>query len=206
MKILIIHDINSKRHERLIKQLEWQGIDIERSVIFIAPVYLETSKEGISQAHKNCVRYAKKNGLENVIIMEDDIRFTDKNSFNFYLEGFDLLPIDWNIYLGGAYSYQGKGKVHPNMLTVQTFSAFHFYAVNKKFYDVFLELDPTKHIDTILGFTTKSYLRFPIPSIQFDGYSENFNRHLFHEKWTKRLYLYNGKNQATAKGTHHLQW
>lgn len=203
MKILIIHDPRSDRHETLITELKSQSVN-NADIVFIPPVYMDSPKMGISRAHKNAVLYAKENNLDRFVILENDIKFTCPDSLNYYIEGFKELPEDWEVYLGGAYNYSGKGKITQELMRVQNFSAFHMYSVNPKYFDKFECLKEDWHIDVALGFRARIYLRFPIPSIQHDGYSENWGKELKHERWTKKLTLYNGKNEITTKRTRRM--
>lgn len=204
MNVLIIHDERNVRHDRLRQELESQNIDLS-NVTFIPPVYMENPKNGVSAAHKNCIRYAKEKGWKRVIVMENDIRFTHPNSFNFFLEGFNELPDDWEIYLGGAYSYKFRENINENLHHITNFHAFHLYAVNSEYYDGYLNIRDDWHIDVALGYEANTYLRFPIPSIQHNGYSESFKRDLEHDYWTKKLYLYNGSKTEFTKGNDFLQ-
>ena len=53
---------------------------------------------GISRAHKQIVTWARDQDYEEVLIAEDDIRFTALGAFQYFLKN---KPTDFDIYLGG---------------------------------------------------------------------------------------------------------
>ena len=72
----------------------WDGI-IDKSI----------PQKGISQAHKQIVKYAQEEKLSEILIAEDDLYFTAKGAFDYFLKN---KPSDFDIYLGGI--HEGKVK------------------------------------------------------------------------------------------------
>jgi len=140
---------------------------------------VHTSKKpvvNISQAHKNCVRWAKQEGWSEVNIWEDDIKFTSEGSYQRFLNLKKDLPVDWNIYLSGVY----EGKIYPiteELAQVREFSGLHCYMVSHRFYDTFLGADENTNLDKWIGSKRHgnylSHLCYPMVAIQHDGFSDN---------------------------------
>jgi len=164
MKIAIIHDFNANdRFDRLM--LEFQSQGIKEFSFFPAVHDSQSVKKSINLAHKQCVQFAKDTGLPEICIMEDDVKFTNKDSFSYFLQN---KPKDFDLYLSGIY----VGEIKEDN-TVDVFSGFHCYIVNQKFYDKYLDTPDDAHIDRALGGLGKYYVCNPFVAIQYNGYSYN---------------------------------
>lgn len=164
MKIAIIHDFNANdRFDRLMTELQSQKI---REFSFFPAVHDSQSvKKSINLAHKQCVQFAKDTGLPEICIMEDDVQFTNNDSFAYFLRN---KPEDFDIYLSGIY----VGEIKEDN-TVDVFSGFHCYIVKQKFYDKYLDTPVDAHIDRSLGGLGKYVVCNPFIAIQYNGYSYN---------------------------------
>lgn len=168
---------NSARTDRWTtfqKEVEQQGIV---NVIQI-PAVLENKKpaSNISKAHKNCIRYALAKKLEQVIILEDDVCFTDQGAFQHFLNLIPSLPPLWNIFLGGVYDGNVQS-INENIGEVTDFSGLHCYAVHSRFYQRFLEANESLNLDKWLSKkkwgNTLCHVAYPMIAIQHDGWSDN---------------------------------
>lgn len=171
----IIHNSKDKeRKDRL--TLEFHRQKWVPEVRFWPAVFLEKPYMGIMEAHKQVVRWAKENNEPCVWIMEDDIRIPNIYGLEYFLEN---QPDDFDIYLGGIYS----GSILQNNL-VHTFAGLHCYLVNERFYDKFLNLPPTAHLDRALRGKGRFVVCNPFAAIQHNGFSyntgktENYDHHL----------------------------
>lgn len=163
----IIH--NPDRLDRLTilkKELENQGIEHYR---LWDSIHDETSVvKGINLAHKQIVQFAKDEGLEEVLIWEDDIKFYSNKGFEYYLKN---KPTDYDIYLGGIFLGEIKeGKV-------DRFTALHCYIVHNRFYDTFLNTPDNIHLDAALADVGKYVVCEPMVCAQHNGYSQNSNNY-----------------------------
>jgi hypothetical protein len=164
----IIHLPHRKdRFEILQQELQQQNITDFR--IWDGIVDVEMPCTGISKAHKQIVKFALHNDLPEILIGEDDLRFTKEGAFRFFIEN---KPTDFDIYLAGIYSGELK---RDN--TVEDFSALTFYIVNKKFYSIFLDMPEDKDLDRALRFTGRFVVCYPFTVIQYNGYSDNVKRY-----------------------------
>lgn len=170
---MIINCINIKRRPdrkiSLIHHLEemevmyrfWDGYDDRKVMPF----------ENITASHQMIVRDAKNRNLECVIIAEDDLRFSSKNSPDYFIKN---VPDNYSIYFGMIYT----GTIQDRRI-VHGFSGLQLYCVHRSFYDVFLSAPLKKHLDSWIGERCHLY-NFMVcePFIAYgeSGYSNNFQR------------------------------
>lgn len=94
---------------------------------------------GCHLSHLKCLMMAKKNGWKNVLILEDDVEFSE--SFSQDIQPFlDMLPEDWGmVNFGGnhldAYPEQVDGILHKCSSTRTT----HAYLANSNIYDTLID-------------------------------------------------------------------
>ena len=119
--------------------------------------------KGVSRAHKQIVQAAKESGLPEVIIAEDDIKFPAEDGYKYFLS---KKPDSFDLYLGGIY----RGEIKDGKTT--DFSGLHLYIISAKFYDTFLSIDETKHLDTELKDKGDYHVCYPFAAIQYSGFSD----------------------------------
>ncbi|MGB3946340.1 MAG: hypothetical protein WBM13_00025 [Bacteroidia bacterium] len=145
------------------KELQEQGIS--EFQIWNGIIDSEITERGISKAHKQIIQYAKDNCLPEVLIGEDDLHFTGKNAFKFFLAN---VPSDYDIYLGGIY----YGRLKSDN-TVEDFSGLTLYMVNERFYDTFLSVSENVHLDRALRNKGRFVVCNPLVVVQHNGFSDN---------------------------------
>lgn len=104
-------------------------------------------KMGICQSHKKIVADAKENGYSYCAIIEDDAKFFASNSWEYFL---DMMPQDFDIFFSMIY----VGEINNEHRIVSVFSGMTCYIVAERFYDFFLSLPDSCHIDRELGLTS----------------------------------------------------
>ena len=162
----IIHNPkNLDRHFSVLEQLSSQGI--EEYTFEDAVMNKKDPTKGVSEAHCNIIR--KYYDEPEITIFEDDIIFTQPNSWEKYWEWYEELPKDWSVYMGGCYLFKRKESVSENLeqLRGYVFTGFHWYTVKKPFYDIFLRAKEGDHIDRYVASTgAKTYVPKLLPSRQ----------------------------------------
>lgn len=167
MKLNIITGRRKQRVPKLLEELAkqnitdyelWDGIYTEKTV-----------KENINKAHKQIVEYAKIAGWDEVCIAEDDLQFSSKDSWKYFLEN---KPEDFDIYLSMVYI----GDINKDN-TVDYFTGLTLYIVKERFYDEFLAADPMNHLDIALSHAGKFVVCDPFIAKQFNGHSANTGKH-----------------------------
>lgn len=177
-RLNIIH--GNRRAERLPLLLEQLQTQKNLEYEIWDGVYLQSIKAGINAAHKQIVEYAKVAEWEMVAIAEDDIIFTNENSYKYFIEN---IPKDFDIYLSMVYT----GDNDENNV-VKKFTGLTMYIVHSRFYDTFLSVDSTEHIDVELGGLGKFVVCDKFVAIQRNGFSSNTGKNEVYDS------LLNGRN------------
>jgi len=148
----------------------WEGIIAERPWI------------GINKAHKQIVQYAKDENMPFVIIAEDDIKFFAEGAWKYYLS---QMPEDFDLYCGVI--YDGEFDSNNRIITTKGMSGTNtLYTISRRFYDVFLNTDNSKHLDRELGtfaMRFKYYVCNPMVCKQSGGYSDNLKRKMYYDEY-----------------------
>ena len=136
------------------------------------PVHL-----GIAEAHLNCIRLAKENKWDKVLIMEDDLLIQSDKAKEYMESALKKAPKDWDILLGGIYWAKYLTPENKYWSEVGEFCALHWYLVHEKAYDKLLTYDGSNHYDRWVGLQPlKKYVVNKFFAIQKDGYSDNVNK------------------------------
>ena len=164
----IVHTINlDKREDRLLsvsKQAKQQGFALK----------IWRGEEGnipyknINKSFRKIVQFAKDNGDEYTIIMEDDCIFHSFQSFDYFMKN---MPGDFDLYLGMIYS----GTIEDNRVT-NGYSGNTLICIHNNFYDEFLSAPPDVHYDRWCGlqaFKRKYFVCQPFVCRQMNGFSDN---------------------------------
>jgi hypothetical protein len=189
MTVFILHDVNNHgrvavnkfRYDNLMIQLSEQNItDYELfPAIFL---HNQPTHFSINASHKAIIRTAKERGLKQCLVFEDDILFTSKGAFDYYIKS---IPDDYDIYLGGYYLGVPNGDN-----TIKEFTAMHCYMVHERFYDTFLSVEDNNHIDAALSGKGKYVICEPIVAVQQNGYSYNSKQYCNFEKMIEHRLVY----------------
>jgi hypothetical protein len=122
----------------------------------------------INASHKMIVQWAKENGLKEVCVAEQDLEFTHSTAWEYFLNN---KPKEYDLYLGGSYVKDRDEKTGVFKFMI---CGFHLYIINEKYYDAFLSVKDTEHIDTEVGDLKGNFVFcYPFPAIQRPGYSAN---------------------------------
>jgi hypothetical protein len=181
MILNIIHLSNRvDRWDLLQKELQQQNI-IEYKIWngIVDPILI---LRGISKAHKQIIKDAKEKNLPEVLIGEDDLYFTAKDAFQFFM---DNKPSDYDIYLSGVL----YGRIKSDN-TIADFSGATLYMVSERFYETFLSVPENIHIDRALRNMGKFVVCNPFVVIQHNGFSDNKKQYCNYEPLLKNRKLF----------------
>ena len=168
------------RQELMKKELVEQ--DITDYTIWDGIINPNIIAKGISQAHKQIIKYAKDKELEEVLVAEDDFKFTDKGAFKYFLEN---KPSDYDIYLSSIYF----GEITDGNI-VEDFSGLTFYIIHKRFFDTFLSMTEHDNLDRSLRKKGKYIVCNPFTVIQQNGFSDNKKEYCDYSNYLKNRKLY----------------
>jgi hypothetical protein len=173
----------SHRLDRLVllkQELESQYITAYK--LWDGIIYPGNTATGISRAHKHVVQHALENDLPEVLIGEDDLKFTAPGAFNYFLQ---QKPPEFDLYLGGI-SY---GKLDNNQ-TVGDFAGLLLYIVDKRFYQTFLSMPEEKNLDRSLKNEGKYIVCDPQPVIEHGGHSDHLKVYMDHSDFFETRNLF----------------
>lgn len=193
MTINIIHD--SRRPERwdpLMEELSkqqitdykiWSPIEDSNNVI-----------RSINISHKQIVQWAKQEGIKEVCIMEDDAMFPAHDGWTYFLS---KKPKDFDIYSACNYGPMWK-KCTPfeegKVIALLPIVGLHLYIIHSRYFDTFLSVPETDHIDTIQRGGVFE-ICYPMASIQRPGFSSNNRAWTDYNVLLKSEDIYGGLHQ-----------
>lgn len=172
MKRFVIHIKGSTRYERMIYEMDSQ---YKGEYEIFDAIVLPNPKEGISESFKKIIR---DNYDEPMIhILEDDVKFVSKNSRRVFEES---MPDNFDIYLGGAYTFDSAIKKE-GLYKIENFRSLHCVVIRKSAYDHFISHD-VKEIPNIDAWVASKelnvYVCNPMVAVQHNGYSYNNGREM----------------------------
>lgn len=136
---------------------------------------------GVLETHIKLIEKCKNDKLNNVLIMEDDVYFT--NEFNNLDSLMSFVPEDWDLlFLGGNHIY-GKPplKINEKIIKTNHTVALHCVAIKNTMFDVILEIlqKKSKQVDSYYADLQKgfnSYCFYPNLAKQSIDYSDIQNK------------------------------
>ncbi len=128
--------------------------------------------------HNRILEKANLLGLENVLILEDDITFT-QNGIDIIEQALDQLSTipDWDVFhLSAFVMHDTLDLVSPNLIKADTCLTAHAYGINKRAYGKLLDYRPTFDCpyDGWMGQRPqiKKYVAYPLAIYQREGVSD----------------------------------
>lgn len=186
----ILHVTNIfRREDRLISlanEMKVQGVAIK---LWEGIESYPTTAQNINAVHKRIIQWAKDNNEPYCIIAEDDIRFVCPGAWDYFLSQLPK-PDQYDLFFGMIYSAEIKeGRV------INGFSGLTLYACSSKFYQFFLDIPDTQHIDRALGCHSfeKDYLIIDkYVCTQSGGYSDNLKINMSYQTFEEKMIFYEG--------------
>ena len=156
-----------ERRERLLKNLTSTGLATPEDLTWVEAV--DGRKEnlpawwqegagawGCRHSQLKVLRDAQKDGLNSVLILEDDAVFHSRSS-EWLTDVMAALPEDWDqFFLGGQFTEPPKASAHPLILIGNGITRTHAYAVHRKIFQRLINIvsddqeyqqNPTWHVD-----------------------------------------------------------
>lgn len=181
-------DRRPERYQSFLKEIEKYGItEVERfsgvdgSTIMSNGIPLLSGELGVLETHLQIIQKCKENGFKNVLILEDDVYFTEElNKVDEYMS---MVPSDWDfIYFGGNHVYgQPPQLVNDKIIKLNFTVALHCVAINNTMFDVIEAILPKrqKQVDAYyaeLHNRFNAYGFYPNMAKQTAGFSDIQNR------------------------------
>lgn len=199
--ICLIASPKNKRWKDLVNQLRGQSIyenivsqNGQYKLCIVPPVFNENKTKAISQAHKNCIKRAKKMNAEYVLVMEDDVMFTGKKNLEAFLKQIRTAPKNWEVIISGCYGIKEKliSKFKKGLNRINDVIGFHCYAVSSDYYEFFLEANERANIDRWITRKEKgaiTYLCWPMLTRPRNGISLHSEKKVNYDQETNK-YLF----------------
>lgn len=174
------------RYNDLVEQMHQQGIKYK---LWDGEVVRKSRKTGITRSHKKIVQHAKDNNLPYVFIAEDDIVFTAKGAWQFYLS---KMPPSFDIFF--SMIYVGQTDKENNRIK-SVCSGMTMYCVHQRFYDTFLSIPDDCHVDRTITGMFKDYefiVCNPMVCYQSGSYSDNSLRKIDYSPLLRNANMFKG--------------
>jgi len=132
---------------------------------------------GILKTHINLIQQCKNENIKSVLILEDDVVFTDEiKNIDWYMS---MIPDDWDfIYFGGNHDYGPlPKKLNNNILIAKDVVALHCVAIKNTMFDSILNLIPNMEAQVDVYYKqlqkmSNSFCITPNIAYQREGYSD----------------------------------
>lgn len=142
----------------------------------------ERSSVGISTAHKNAVKFAKDQGWEYVLVMEDDLKLSSSPNLRWYVnEALNNLPSNWGALSGSCYCGRPN---HYNKYwsLVKDFCGCHFMIYKYDSYDSIINHDfRIKNYDREVSKILDIYIMNKLIAKEYPGFSDHLNKEVNHD-------------------------
>lgn len=186
MEINVIYDNRtSSDYDRLLNEFKEQGITNFK--FWDAEVYSHSVLESITASFKKIVKYAKDNNHNECCLVEQDLFFTAKNSWRYFLEN---KPESFDVYVSGTYLLDNRIEYKPTVIKVPEWVGNQLIIISNKYFDKFLSLPDDNHIDTIQSGLGDFYVCFPFIGLQRPGYSANAQIEVNYNNIIPKEYIY----------------
>ena len=119
--------------EKELKKIGWNNYTIFNAI------KNKNGKLGCSLSHLKIIQDAKKNNLPYVVIIEDDIKFTNPELFQKMLKIFLDEKIDYDVYLIAGNLRGRSYRIRESILKVEKSFTTTGYIVNSHYYDKMIE-------------------------------------------------------------------
>ena len=182
--LFCIHLPHAKdREENMYKELNY--IRPDKNYTISSGITMKFGHQGISESFKKIIRRSSHMGFKQVMIVEDDIKFTSPLSKDYLQEAINVLPNDWDILLGVSYGYENKYNENDHLIKVGDFTSLICVIFNNTSYSKVLSHDYNnseyKNIDRYLGDLSKNnklnvYMVNPMIAMEYPGISYNRKR------------------------------
>lgn len=134
-------NLDSRPDRWLECQEEFKKVGLNNVERFPA-IFMEPGIAGCSKSHHDCIKLAKERKYDNVLILEDDVSFSE-NFQDILINVFDQLKnrnISYDmLYLGANLRGNENHLIDKNLAKIVDAKAAHAYIINSSVYDIILD-------------------------------------------------------------------
>jgi hypothetical protein len=170
----------TRPEKRLRATRQFEDLGILDRVEFLDAIMMEPYWRGCTESHRACIRKARDNGANNVLIFEEDVLFLHKDLEALREATVTLQNFDWQVFLLGGTVQEVYNHINDNLCLIRGHLT-HAHAVHKSCWDEVLNYEPTdecvdgkygvwnkSNIDLFMGKKYDKYMIKPIMAIQPD--------------------------------------
>ena len=197
-KIYVINlDRRPDRYEAFENEMKKYGVEnierfsaIDGTTIMANNIPLLAGEIGVLESHLMIIKKSREEGLKNILILEDDVYFTDEIlKLDEYMS---LIPKVWDfIYFGGNHVYGTPPElINEKIIKLNYTVALQCVAINHTIFDVIEAILPKrmKQVDAYyaeLHNTFDAYGFYPSMAKQTAGFSDIQNRNVDYSNYFK---------------------
>jgi glycosyl transferase, family 25 len=152
---------------------------------------------GCFKSHQRCLRIAKAQGLDCVLVIEDDCKLVDSQTFKTrwasIKEWLDSNRDKWDVYLGGCTNIKSQHvleylELDKQIVRLEFATTTHFVYYNSNIYDNYINYNVTKKayspIDLVISNISKGRIVTSVPflAVQENGFSDIENTDVNYDK------------------------
>lgn len=135
-------DKRSDRWEECLVQFEKHNLTVERfsgidGSMIENNTKLANGELGVLKTHIELIKDAKEKGYKNILILEDDVEFTENLNEKFFSVK-NQIPNDWIMLYLGANHVGGVIQLSENICQVIHSYAIHAFAINSELFDLII--------------------------------------------------------------------
>mgnify|MGYP001303011889 CR=1 FL=1 len=131
--------INLKEREDRKKHVESELNELNWKYQRFEAIKANSGRVGCSMSHLKILKHAKENNLPYVVVMEDDIQFTNKKKYNSLLKDFMDRKINYDVLLLAGNLRKPIKKITPHILKIKKSFTTTGYIVKQHYYDAMIE-------------------------------------------------------------------
>jgi len=132
----------SRPRKKLLAARQFEDLGILDRVEFLDAIMTDPYWVGCRESHRACIRKAKSNGAENVLIFEEDVFFIHKDLEALRGVTITLQNLDWQVFSLGGVVTKVLHHVDDNLCLVKG-HLNHAHAMHKSCWDEVLDYKPT---------------------------------------------------------------
>jgi hypothetical protein len=160
---------------------EFSKAGIQDRVERISGVICEDPHEGCARAHLKVIEQAKRLGLSNCLIFEDDLWIIPEEMDSLHAAVEEIEQLDWDLFYIGGTTVGPAYQVSPHLAKATAVYSTQSYAIHSRLYDVVLNSwRPPTFYDIFLAREIapvyQCFFSIPIIAFQKTGYSDIENR------------------------------
>jgi GR25 family glycosyltransferase involved in LPS biosynthesis len=184
-------DTRTDRWGNAIQEFEKHKLSVERFPAIVGnPTGIQYNmldgNVGCALSHYNVIKDANDKKYESILVLEDDVIFSDnlQEQFNDMIQ---YIPSNWDmIYFGGNHNHATLNMINTYVAKIENTYTTHAYAIRSSVYQSVIDLFPKLEFEVDVMYASlqkqfNCYVFRPHLAWQQDGYSDIMKQHTNYE-------------------------